>query len=109
LFKPGDLNGITVVGRYGVLKFQLNGPKSVILDADGYLFIVEEYNDRIIREGSDGLHCIVGCSGQGSTPDQLRQPHAAAFDSYGNIFVIDTYNHRIQKFFLSTNVCGKCV
>ena len=108
LFKAEQLNGITVAGDDSTPSIALNGPTAVFLDADGYLFIVDLLNARIIRSRSNGFFCIVGCSSvTGSASDQLNTPFSAAFDSYGNIYVIDIINNQIQKFNLLTNISGK--
>ncbi|CAF1442494.1 unnamed protein product, partial [Adineta steineri] len=82
----------------------LNGPSAVVLDADGYLFIVDQNNNRIIGSGPYGYRCLVGCSEQtGSASTQLNQPYSMSFDSHGNIYVTDKNNGRIQLFNLATN------
>ncbi len=106
-FKSGELNGVTVFGNRFTEDIKLNCPNGIVLDADGYIFIVDSNNHRIIGSGPDGFRCLVGCFGAGSTQDQLYYPQALSFDSYGNIFVADMGNARIQKFLLSTNSCGK--
>ncbi len=110
LFRSGQLNGITVAGSgSSTTTITLNIPTAVVLDADGYLFIVEFGSYRIVGSGPTGFRCLVGCSdGGGSTSTQLLEPTSLSFDSYGNMFVTDTSNHRIQKFVLSTNSCSKC-
>ncbi len=108
LFKFGLLHGITVAGSADTSDINLRYPTAVFLDADDHLFIVDNGNHRIVRSQSNGLYCIVGCSGvPGSTPDHLHYPYAAAFDSYGNIFVADQNNNRIQKFTLLINTFSK--
>ncbi|CAM4828439.1 unnamed protein product [Rotaria magnacalcarata] len=107
LFQPGNLNGTTVAGNGAPGTIELSYPVSVVLDADGYLFIVDCQNNRIVGSGPNGFLCIVGCSGGwGSGSDQLFYPYNMAFDSYGNIYVADTYNSRIQKFYVSGNFCN---
>jgi sugar lactone lactonase YvrE len=100
-FAPGQMNAITVAGFGAIVYFILNRPTSVVLDADGYLFIVDSYNHRIVRSIRNDFKCIVGCSGsKGSSTSQLNTPQTMAFDKNGNIFVSDFNNHRIQKFSL---------
>ncbi|CAM4828503.1 unnamed protein product, partial [Rotaria magnacalcarata] len=48
LFQPGNLNGITVAGNGAPGTIELSYPVSVVLDADGYLFIVDCQNNRIV-------------------------------------------------------------
>ncbi|CAM4981845.1 unnamed protein product [Rotaria socialis] len=107
LFQPGNLNGTTVAGNGAPGTIELSYPVNVVLDAAGYLFIVDCQNNRIVGSGPNGFLCIVGCSGGwGSRSDQLFYPYSMAFDSYGNIYVADTYNNRIQKFYVSGNFCN---
>ena len=106
-FRSGQLNGTTSVGSGAPGTFILNGPIDVKMDADGYLFIVDCNNHRIIGSGPSGYRCIVGCSNvAGSAANQLNQPTTFAFDTYGNIFVSDQNNHRIQKFALLSSGCS---
>jgi hypothetical protein len=108
VLQSGQLNGTTVAGIAAAGTIALFYPTSVVLDADGYLFIVDSDNNRIVGSGPNGFRCIVGCSGvSGSTSYQLYYPQTMAFDSYGNIFVTDYDNSRIQKFILSTNSCSE--
>ncbi|CAF1124680.1 unnamed protein product [Adineta steineri] len=101
-FVSGQLNGTTI--STGTIT--LNLPTAVVLDADGYLFIVDSNNHRLIGSGPYGFRCIAACSGQGSLSNQLNFPIQLSFDSYGNIFVTDFNNYRIQKFLLITNSCN---
>jgi hypothetical protein len=104
-FIAGQLNGTTVAGN-GV-SITLNAPTGIILDADGYLFILDDSDSRIVGSGPNGFRCLVGCSTPGSASYQLQNPQGFSFDSYGNMFVTDGSNYRIQKFFLATNSCSK--
>ncbi|CAF4189689.1 unnamed protein product, partial [Adineta steineri] len=80
---------------------------SVILDADGYIFITDNANHRLIGSGPNGFRCIAACSGSyGSSSSQLYFPHVMRFDSYGNIFVTDSTNNRVQKFLLLPSSCN---
>ena len=107
-FGAGQMNAATVAGNGAPGTITLNYPTDIILDDDGYLFIVDRYNHRIVGSGPDGFRCVAGCSGiSGSASNQLYYPQGMAFDSYGNIWVTDTNNRRIQKFILKANSCGK--
>ncbi|CAF4209915.1 unnamed protein product, partial [Adineta steineri] len=108
LFKSGELNGITIVGKGSSNNIvSLSSPTGIALDADRYLFIVDQGNHRIIRSGPSDIRCIIGCNGEGSQSHQLSSPTSLSFDSYGNIFIIDKSNNRIQKFDFLLNSCGK--
>ena len=107
-FMPGNISGTTVsVNIISATPSSLNKPTGVVLDGDGYLFIVDMNNDRILRQSSYGFRCVAGCGGSGNSAEKLNNPQALTFDSYGNIFVADTNNKRIQKFLLMTNSCSK--
>ena len=107
-FAFGQLDGSTVVGNGSNGTITLNRPSGIAFDADGYLFIVDGDNHRIVGSGPTGFRCIVGCGGvNGSASNQLAGPRSFAFDSDGNILVLDRSNHRLQKFFLVNNSCGK--
>ena len=111
LFRPGQLNGITVAGTGSLnVTIALSYPTGVVLDGDGYLFIADNGNSRIVGSGPNGFRCIVGCSSvNGSTADQLSYPATLSFDSFGNIYVADYGNYRVQKFLLLTKSAGKSV
>ena len=105
VFREGQINATTVTG-YGTIA--LDCPTGIVLDGDGYLFIVDSSHHRILGQGPAGFRCLVGCSGSGgSASHQLINPSTMAFDREGNLFVMDRDNHRIQMFLLSDNNCGK--
>ena len=108
LFRSGERNGVTVVGRGSTETIVLSRPVEVVVDGDGYLFVVDVGYDRIIGSGPNGFRCVVGCSGSsGSAANELNWPRVMRFDIDGNIFVIDEKNHRMQKFLLLSDECGK--
>ena len=108
LFRRGETNATTVAGNGSNGTIALSNPTGVVLDGNGYLFIVDSNHHRIVGEGPWGFRCVVGCSGSpGSASDQLSYPSTMSFDLDGNIFVSDWGNSRIQRFFLSNNSCGK--
>ncbi|CAF1401080.1 unnamed protein product [Adineta steineri] len=105
LFLSNQLNAVTVAGSGASSTISLSGPSGVVLDADGYLFITDSFNQRIIGSGPNGYRCLVGCSQvAGSASNQLNNPVTLSFDTHGNMFITDSNNHRIQKFYLTTNI-----
>lgn len=109
LFAHGQRNGRTIISNQPQIGVPLNCPSAVVLDAHGYVFVVDQDNHRIIGSDQYGFRCVIGCSGTfGPAANQLWKPTSFSFDRYGNIFVTDTGNHRIQKFSLITNkTCSK--
>ena len=107
-FRPGSLIATTLAGTGAPGTITLFQPQAVVLDADGYLFIADSANNRIVGSGPFGFYCVAGCSNLvGPAADRLNYPTSLSFDSYGNLYVIDTYNFRVQKFMLTTNSCGE--
>ncbi|CAF4086797.1 unnamed protein product [Adineta steineri] len=105
-FRSGEKHGTTVAGCGFPRSLTLDRPTDVILDADGYLFIVEKGKNRIVRKGSSDFQYILNKNGTNKeSPYELNQPESIRFDSHGNIYVTDTDRDRIQKFTLATNSC----
>ena len=108
LFMSGQINATTVAGTGAPGTITLARPRGVVLDADGYMFIIDCFNNRVVGQDSSGFRCILGCTNiNGSGSNQLLMPSSLSFDSHGNIFVVDTGNRRVQKFLLATNSCGE--
>ena len=108
LFREGQRRGTTVAGKESIGTIALSRPTGVIVDADGYLFIVDSGNHRIIGSDRNGFRCVVGCEGgSGTESSQLLYPQTMSFDTDGNIFVTDRDNVRIQKFLFDSESCGK--
>lgn len=108
LFKKDSREGITVVGRGINTTANLDCPVSVILDQDGFLFIVDYHNHRIVVSDSTGFRCIPQCnSSANSLSGPLRiHPQTISFDRYGNIYATDGSNNRILKIHYGTQNCG---
>ena len=110
MFRSGQLNATTVAGTGTTGPFSLSYPTSFVVDRDGYLFIVDRSNHRVIGSSANGFRCLIGCSGSsGSSLDRLINPQSLAFDNVGNIYVNDQGNSRIVQFTLGRNVCGESV
>ncbi|CAF4031138.1 unnamed protein product [Adineta steineri] len=99
LFQLGESNGITVAGSESIKStIELYYPTGITLDAEKYLYIVDNNNHRIVGSSLNGFQCLVGCYGMGSPSNQLNSPLSFSFDRSGNMFITDTSNSRIQKF-----------
>ena len=108
LFHQGQVNATTVAGSGASGTIDLYHPEHIILDYDGYVFIADAGNNRIVGSGPNGFRCVVGCSGiAGAAADQFSYPQTLAFDSFGNIWAVDQLNGRVQKFVLDTGSCSK--
>ena len=108
MFPAGQMNGTSVAGVGAPGTVELLFPKAVVLDAHGYMFIVDQLANCIFGQGPQGFRCIAGCSNtNGPASNEFDAPFALSFDSHGNIFVLDLNNQRIQKLLLATNFCRK--
>jgi sugar lactone lactonase YvrE len=88
-------------GSSGSSFSQLSLPTALVVDANGYMYILDTNNNRILRwapNATSGV-CIAACTGtSGAQTNQLNFPTGVAFDSNGSMYVSDQNNNRIQKF-----------
>ena len=104
MWLPGATSGNTVAGitsYYGTDVNQLWFPKTLMVDNNQNMFIVDRYNERIIQwpVGASSGVIIAGSmtSASGVQSTQLSNPNAINFDSSGSLFVADLTNNRVQK------------
>ena len=108
-FLPTRSEAITVAGTAAPGTITLTNPTDIMLDANGYMFIVDSGKDRIIAQGPYGFRCIFGCGGTpGSGTSQLNDPRSFTFDSYGNIYVANADDPSVKKLTLASNSCSMC-
>ena len=105
MFRVGERNGTTLAGNGSSGTIDLHRPVGVVLDGNGYLFIADAYNDRIVASGPNGFRCIIGCVAGGSSA--VNRPRTMHFDSDGNLLVMDSGNSRLLKFLLVNSSCGQ--
>lgn len=80
-------------------------PSDVAVDTTGNLFIMDSYNNRIRKVGTNGIITTVagsgtrGYSGDGepATSAAMNYPQGLALDAAGNLFIADTGNNLIRK------------
>ncbi|CAF1598693.1 unnamed protein product, partial [Rotaria magnacalcarata] len=79
---------------------QLNGPLGLFVDTVGTLYVVDEFNHRVMRwtQGANQGTVIVGGNGPGAGANQLNQPVGLSFDQHGNFYVAEYINGRVQRF-----------
>ena len=90
---------------------KLNGPRRVIVDAAGNLYITDTGNNRIRRvDATTGTITTIagtgasGYSGDGApaTTAELAIPVGVSSDAAGNLYIADSGNYRIRKVDAST-------
>lgn len=94
----------------------LNWPTGLAVDADGNLYIADEYNNRVRRVDTSGIITTVAGmrrlqieigeeeeddedvgDGGPATSALLNRPTGVAVDAAGNLYIADRNNHRIRK------------
>ena len=104
MWKYNATSGLTVAGvngSSGSSLNRLNGPGAVVVDTNGYMYIVDSLNNRIVRWASNSTIgvCIAACTNTaGTNANQLNNPAAVVFDNNGSLYVADQSSHRVQKF-----------
>ncbi len=73
------------------------GPRDILLDRDGNLYVSDTGNKRVQKFTPDGQF-LGAWGGGGITPGRFEEPVGLALDADGNIYVADAWNQRVQKF-----------
>ncbi|WP_408951921.1 FG-GAP-like repeat-containing protein [Lysobacter sp. Hz 25] len=107
---------VTVAGGGAVqngsvaLEAKLDVPRSVAVDANGQLFVLESEGSRLrrVKDGAiatvAGRANIPGFGGDGgdATEALVKRPYGVATDSDGNAYIADTENNRVRKVALAS-------
>lgn len=105
-FPPNSTQGTAGVvvagGTVGSALNQLNYPAGIFIDKNDYLYVADEYNNRVLRfppnATTDSLGTIVaGGNGAGNALNQI-DPIGIFVDSAGYIFIADYNGARVLKF-----------
>ncbi|MFQ5578786.1 MAG: hypothetical protein ACE5G8_17550, partial [Anaerolineae bacterium] len=73
------------------------GPRDILIDGQGNLYISDTGNKRVQKFTPDG-EFLGAWGGGGVVAGRFEEPVGLAIDSAGNIYVTDTWNRRVQKF-----------
>ncbi|CAF2091091.1 unnamed protein product [Rotaria magnacalcarata] len=94
MYLTGATSGTTVAGitgSSGSSLMQFNSPIAVIVDNNGYIYVADYGNSRIVKwttNYSMGGVCVVGCTGTvGAAANQLDSPRDLKFDAAGNLWL----------------------
>ena len=78
------------------------GPRGIAVNSQGYVFVADTGNKRIVIFDSNGTYITEFGSG-GFDAGQFDEPVGVAIASDGTVYVTDTWNQRIQSFIPDQN------
>ena len=73
-------------------------PLGVAVDANGNVFVVDDWNNRVLVYDSTGAFLTVIGGAWGDSTGGMRNPVSVAVSSDGTLYVADRGNHRVQEF-----------
>ncbi|HHX63317.1 MAG TPA: TIGR03663 family protein [Chloroflexi bacterium] len=73
------------------------GPRDLLFDAEGNLYVADTGNKRVIKYDADD-NMVAAAGGEGQGDGQLQEPVGLALGPEGDIYVADTWNRRVQVF-----------
>ncbi len=98
-------------GAHGTAEF--NQPQALVVDAQGNIFVADQYNNAIRKidmngnvttfAGNGTMGYVDGTGGPNGTAE-FDFPTGLAFDGQGNLLVADQYNNRVRKIDVNGNV-----
>ncbi|WP_444944090.1 peptidyl-alpha-hydroxyglycine alpha-amidating lyase family protein [Microbulbifer sp. ZKSA006] len=74
-----------------------NQPQDVAVDGDGFIYVVDKGNSRIVKLDERGL-LVTTWGGQGYAPGEFNFPHSIVIDASGQVYIADRENQRVQIF-----------
>ncbi|MBI4689744.1 MAG: 6-bladed beta-propeller [Nitrospirae bacterium] len=76
---------------------RFNDPQGITVDSEGYIWVVDSGNDRVLKFNKEGnIVSILGSSG--STEASFSSPNGICITRGGIVYVADSGNERIQVF-----------
>lgn len=86
-------------GESGDGEGEFSKPSDIAFDSEGYVHVLDSYNNRIQKFTSTGEYMDGSTWGNLGTEDgEFNFPLGLFIDNANNFYVVDTYNYRIQKF-----------
>ena len=79
----------------GMDKYRLKGPSGIAIDRDGYIWVSDTGNDRILKFSQDGKP-VAEYGGPGSREGRFSSPRGIYISSKGIVYIADSGNGRIQ-------------
>lgn len=79
------------------MPLQFYGPRAIVIDAQGNLYVTDTGNKRVMKFTPNG-DPLGQFGGVGAENGQFQEQVGLGIDREGNFYVADTWNQRIQKF-----------
>ncbi len=96
-YKTGEYILVAQWGRAGTGDGEFGYPKGVAVDGDGFVYVVDNVNDRVQRFTSAGVF-VSAWGGTGAGTGRFNGPEKIAIDAGGVVYVTDAGNRRVQRF-----------
>ena len=84
-------------GHYGISEGQLISPAGITGDANGNLYVTDDYTSMVSQFDLEG-NFIQRWGSNGSNKDEMQSPSGIAIGKDGLVYISDTKNHRVQIF-----------
>jgi DNA-binding beta-propeller fold protein YncE len=88
---------VTMWGSFGSGPGQLQYPYGIVASADGFLYVTDQYNFRIVKYTPTG-QVVTSWGSQGNGPGQFGITIGLGIDASGKVYVADYGNNRVQVF-----------
>lgn len=113
-FPSGSFIGTTVAGftlTAGSTRSQLYYPTALWVTPNSTMFVVDQYNFRVLKwqDGDPLGYVVAGGRGLGSTFDKLGYSTGIFVDDYYNIYVSENSNHRVTLWSAGNTTAGGLV
>lgn len=113
-YSPGSNVGSTVAGfslGSGASRSELYYPSAISVTPNGTMFILDNYNFRVLRwQVGDQLgNVVAGGRGQGSTFDRMGYSYGIFLDDQYNVYICEQGNHRVTLWMNGNTTAGRLV
>ena len=96
-YKTDEYILVALWGGAGTGAGEFGYPKGVAVDGDGFVYVVDNVNDRVQRFTSAGVF-VSAWGGTGAGAGRFNGPEKIAIDAGGVVYVTDAGNRRVQRF-----------
>jgi hypothetical protein len=84
-------------GTPGTGNGQLDRPYAIAADTVGYVYVTDQYNERVEKFTSNGTY-VTQWGSLGNGNGQFNNPLGVASDGASSVYVVDQFNGRVEKF-----------